>query len=331
VLALMIRPRFGLSALWRVLIASAPALLVFAPGIWRNICPLATSANLLRRRHFKRWRLGPAWQGRFFFFSLVLLLILVPLRHVVLDTNGILTAGLLMGVTIVAAVLGSLFEGKSGWCSGLCPVLPVETLYGSRPGVTVSNMHCDRCERCVGVCPDSTPGMDPLGANLTQWHTVAGMLMAGGFPGFVWGWFQVGDYTGPEGWSHLGRAYGLPIGAMMVTLAIYLVVRLALTAQHRTRLTRVFAASAVACYYWYTIPALVGFGATGARGALVDLSAVLPAGFPMVSHAISTALFAWWLVFRPETGRSWCRRPIFARGSSAQPGLAAITMDGRPT
>ena len=34
----------GIHAFWNVLIPVAPALVAFAPGLWRNICPLASTA-----------------------------------------------------------------------------------------------------------------------------------------------------------------------------------------------------------------------------------------------------------------------------------------------
>ena len=50
--------------------------------------------------------------------------------------------------------------------------------------------------------------------------------MAGGFAGFIWGWFQVPDFSGDEGWRHLDLAYGLPLGGLAVTLALFLLLEM---------------------------------------------------------------------------------------------------------
>ena len=39
---LLIRPDLGIPLMWNVLIPAAPALVTIAPGLWRNICPMAT-------------------------------------------------------------------------------------------------------------------------------------------------------------------------------------------------------------------------------------------------------------------------------------------------
>ncbi len=46
--ALFLWPTIGLHALWNVLIPAAPLLVAVAPGLWRNICPMASTALFLR-------------------------------------------------------------------------------------------------------------------------------------------------------------------------------------------------------------------------------------------------------------------------------------------
>ena len=132
------------------------------------------------------------------------------------DDHGLVSAGTLVGLGVVALISGVMFAGKSGWCSGLCPVHPVEQVYGQRPGITLRNAHCTTCVRCTARCPDSTPAMSPLAEPLTARHRALGVLMVGGFPGFVWGWFQVpdGDAGHAVHWAH---AFAWPLGAKLVT------------------------------------------------------------------------------------------------------------------
>jgi len=308
---LLLAPALGIHAFWNVLIPVAPALVAFAPGLWRNICPLASTA--LFWRHLGKGaqkRVPYPWQGRFLLIGVLLLYAIVPLRHVVFDTSGPATAIVLLGVAGLAVLMGSRFEWKSGWCSGICPVHPVERLYGSAPAFTPPNAHCTLCHKCVQPCAEATSSIDPLSVENGWPRTLAGLAMVGGFPGFIWGWFQVRDYVAGEGWRHLAEAYAWPFGAALVTLAVYLCLERARV--ERRFLRRSFAAAAIACYYWFRLPALFGFGPFPGDGMLVDGRGVLPDWFPIVSRIATTALFAWWLVGRRSLRRSWLKRPEFA-------------------
>lgn len=145
---------------------------------------------------------------------------------------------------------------------------------------------------------------------------LAGILMVAAFPGFIWGWFQVSDYTGSEGWAHLAQAYGYPFAAAAATLALFLALRRAVPARHELLLRRTFAAAAIACYYWYRLPALFGFGPFPGDGMLVDLRSVLPASFPTISRIATTALFVWWLIGRRRIQRTWLIRPPYASAAT---------------
>ena len=116
--ALIVRPALGLHLLWNVLIPIAPALLVLAPGVWRNVCPLGSMS--LAPHHFglsQGKNLSQAWRGRLYLVALILLLVVVPLRKVILDTNGPLLAAILAVVGLLAIGLGFAFNWKSSWCS----------------------------------------------------------------------------------------------------------------------------------------------------------------------------------------------------------------------
>ena len=49
-------PKTGLHLLWNVLIPVAPALMVIAPGLWRNLCPMAANSLLPRHLNFSQKR-----------------------------------------------------------------------------------------------------------------------------------------------------------------------------------------------------------------------------------------------------------------------------------
>lgn len=330
-LALIFAPRVGLFAFWNVLIPVAPALLVFAPGLWRNICPLGTTSLLPRHLDVSsRCRLSPAAHGWLTLGGLVLLLGLVPLRHVILDHSGPATAAVLAILALVAVGMGLVFEWKSGWCSSLCPVLPVEKLYGARPAFSPANAHCVRCQRCSTVCADSTPAMHPQRAPSGTVHRAAGALFIGGFAGYVWGWYQVPE-SSASGVSLAARAYAYPFVGFAFTLMVYLLLREGLARRHHAMLIRLFAAAAVSCYYWYRLPSLVGFGA--ATGALVDLRAVLPEWFPWASRTATTAIFAYWILVTSGPRRPWTVGPPYADEAPVLAACAtagAIPNDSRP-
>jgi ferredoxin len=325
VVLLVWQPEIGLHAFWNVLIPVAPALLVIAPGVWRNICPIATTALFARKssRVGGRRKLSAAANNRLLLAGVGLLFLIIPLRHVMFDRHGPGTALLLVLVTSTAVLLCLRYEWKSSWCSGLCPVHPVEKLYGTKPLASPKNAHCQSCERCVDVCADSSQRLDPLtAANGSRTRGYAGLLMFGFFPGYIYGWFQVPDYRLSEGWQHLWIAYGTAISPGLITLGAFLSARLVVSRKHESTLNRLFAASAVACYYWFRLPALFGFGPIPTDGMLLDLTSALPTWWVTVSRALTTGFFFWWLLRRPEVYHSWSVRPEFsARQRSAEPTL----------
>lgn len=317
-LALIFFPTIGIHAFWNVLIPVAPALLVIAAGLWRNICPMASIALSPRHTGFsKRRRLKVAWQGRLNLMGVILLLLIVPLRHVVLDTNGPATAIALGLLAVTAFLMGRYFDWKSGWCSGLCPVLPVEKLYGAKVVRPMPNAHCGHCHNCVIPCPDSKAKAHPLMEKKTRPHRWAGYLVAGGFPGFIWGWFHVADYHGMEGWNHLLSAYGIPFLGLAVSLSVFMLLKRILPAKREGLLINISALASVACYYWYRLPALIGFGLFPGDGMLVDLSSVIPVWIPILIQLVITLFFTWWLLFRPKAEFGWTVRPPYQRKMKA--------------
>lgn len=311
---LVIAPDIGLFVLWNVVIPSAPALILLAPGIWRNVCPLGSLSllparfGLAGRRH-----VSARLQGRLHLAGVLLLFALVPLRHVILDTNGMAVAMAIAGLAGVALIFSMRYEWKSGWCSGLCPVHPVEKLYGSVPAVTTANAHCAVCTQCSIPCPDSTKGIHPLSVRKGRADTVAGLLMTGGFPGFIWGWFQVTDAPGTSTALHIVEAYGWPIGGALVSLLLFIVAERLIPRSHRAHLGRFFAFASIACYYWYRLPQLIGFDSGSGWSLLADVTGSIPSWIPGPVEIATTLFFAWFVLWRgPGAKRSWSRRPQFA-------------------
>lgn len=152
--------------------------------------------------------------------------------------------------------------------------------------------------------------MNPLVTGPDRLAKVAGHLMTGGFAGFVLGWYQVPDYAGAVTLDRIAAGYAWPLGGGLVSLALYTAAyrRYGLTAAGRTRLARLFAAAAVAGYYWYRIPALAGFGPHPGTGMLLDLTDVWPA-LPWISRPLTTGFFFWFMLMRHSETTSWLIRP----------------------
>jgi hypothetical protein len=323
---LLFKPAVGIAIMWNILIPAAPALVVLAPGLWRNICPMSTVSLLPKKLGLSLRMKMPtalaAWLG---LISIIALYVIVPLRHILLNTDGPATFVMLGTAAALAVLLGMLFEGRSGWCTSLCPIHPVEKLYGGAPAITFKNARCDLCELCTVPCPDTTPSISPA-VTANYWlNEIVATLFIGSFWGFVFGWYQVPDYPAPVGAAEIFNTYAWPLGGAFVSFAVYNAIETwyAQTKPTLKILQAVFAAGAVSTYYWFRIPMLVGLGEFPGTGLLYDLSDMLPVWFPMASHAVTTSFFFWFLVIRGSTRTGWVKRTPFARTRGAAAAVAA--------
>jgi hypothetical protein len=312
---LIFYPTTGIHLFWNILIPIAPALLVVGVGIWRNVCPLGSTSLFPKHMGFsKRKKLTIAQSGILNLIAVIALFVIVPLRHAIFNTNGMATAILILSLGLIAVFMGLIFEWKSGWCSGLCPVHPVEKLYGVNNQLELPNAHCNKCYRCVTPCPDSTPNIDPFSSKKTNYHKIAGFLMVGAFPGFIWGWFQVPDYLGITGVEQLFTIYMAPIAGLLVTSALFLILKRFF---QEKILIAIFSAVAVSFYYWFRLPALFGFGIFPGDGMLIDLSGILPEWTIVATVLTTTLFFFWWIIFRKNKKINWAIRPEYADKLSA--------------
>ncbi len=310
---LVFYPTLGTLLFWNILIPIAPALIVVALGVWRNVCPLATT-NLLPR-HFgcsKRKRLSQNQSGKLNLISVLAFFIIVPLRHAVFNTNGVATAALIFSLAMVGFIAGFFYEWKSVWCSGLCPVHPVEKLYGSNVLMSIPNAHCGECQNCVIPCPDSTPNMFPNAFGKSRFHNISGWLITGGLPGFIWGWFHVPDQAGLSSVSSFLSVYEFPIMGFAITLLLFTIITTFLNDSNKRVLIQVYAAASVSCYYWFRIPSLIGFGNFESDGLLINLKGIIPSWIPLGISICTTLFFFFWLIIRKPNNNSWLIRPEFA-------------------
>ena len=313
-LALIFFPKTGVLLFWNILIPIAPALLVFATGFWRNVCPLSTTVLLPRYLNVsKRKRISVQWQSRLHFISILALYIIVPLRHPVFNNNGHATALLLMLLIAVGITMGFFFDWKSAWCSTLCPIHHVEKLYGGKQLFSLPNAHCTECVNCSLPCPDSTPNFHPGKAHKSILQKINALLIIGGFPGFIWGWFQVPDVYDTTIPIQLFNVYALPWMGAAGSIILFLCLISFLDKKSADVLIQIFAAAAVSTYYWYRIPELFGFSKIGKDGLLISLKNTLPEWVITFLVILLISVFVWWLVFNKTRHKSWLIRPVFAK------------------
>lgn len=312
-ICLLFFPPVGLLLFWNILIPVAPALFVVAVGIWRNVCPLATT-NLFPRTFglSQKKKLTAVQLGKLNLIAVLLLFLIVPLRHAIFNNNGPATGLLIISMAMVGIAMGFVYEWKSAWCSGLCPVHPVEKLYGGNTFASIPNAHCLECQNCVVPCPDSTPNIHPISSKKTLYHQLSGLLIVGGLPGFIWGWFHVPDETQINTIGNFLSVYQLPLIGLVTSSIVYIIASMMVPSKYEHRLISVFAAAGVSCYYWYRIPALIGFGKFGNDGLLYNLTELIPGWTMPIINIATTVFFFYFLVFRKQNNQSWIIRPPFA-------------------
>ncbi|MUL67828.1 hypothetical protein BOO86_25375 [Mycobacterium sp. CBMA 234] len=285
VVALFVRPAAGLFVFFRVIVPLWPALFFVAPGVWRNICPLSASNQLPRVAGFSRAATAPGWWTRNgFLMAAALFFGIAGARVAGLDHNGP-AMGVVLAVIIVSAFTGGfLFKGKSGWCSSICPLLPMQRIYGQTPYVTSPNSHCESCVGCAKNCYDFKPRaawQADMADPEPRW-VAPRVLFAAALPGFIIGFFTVHSRLG----GTTVEKYGVLALFVLVSVGLCYVLQ-AVTPLSPAMATAGFAAVAINAYYWFSGPIL-----TDSLWQITGVDA------PWLRWPISVAIAAltlWWL------------------------------------
>ena len=251
---LLVRAELTLDILWFVLIPILPVTFLLNPGMWRGVCPLAT-ANMLSSSG-AYGEVSGKWIHQSAAIGIVLLFVLVPARRFLFNTDGPILAVVVLAVTALAFAMGWFVKAKGGFCNSICPVLPVEKLYGQAPLFGVRNARCVPCNHCTAKgCHD----LDPIasarhaagnGGGSKAWMKTPFGLFAAAFPGFIYGYFQLTD-------GGLGDAmvvYSTILGYALVSLLLIIVLSIVLRIPAH-RLLPFLGALSVGMYYWYAAPA----------------------------------------------------------------------------
>jgi nitrite reductase (NADH) large subunit len=246
---LFVRPAAGLFVFFGVIVPLLPILFFVAPGLWRNICPLAAANQVPRVLGFTRGLTAPEWfRRRAFVVAMVLFFGIAGARLAVFNGSGPAT-GVLLAVVIAAAFLGGLlFKGKSGWCSQICPLLPLQRVYGQTPFVRVPNSHCRPCVACTKNCYD----FQPISAYQADLHeddpawTAPRKLFVAALPGFVLGFFTLVG-VGAQPWT---TTYGQLALFFLGSVGLFYAAEALLPLSSAVTIA-VWGAAALNIFYWF--------------------------------------------------------------------------------
>ncbi len=247
---LWFRPAGGQFWFFKVVVPLLPILFFTAPGLWRNICPLAAANQAPRVLGFTRAFTAPEWFRKYgVLISIVLFFGITSTRIAFFNANG---AGLsaLLSLTILSAFFaGVTFKGKSGWCSSVCPLLPLQRVYGQTPFAKVPNSHCQPCVGCTKNCYDFRPSV-AYQADLHEpdpaW-TSPRKLFVSALPGFVLGFFLLVDHPGlalPEVYLRLALFFLGSVGLFYAVAAF-------LPWLSTTLQIALWGATAISIFYWF--------------------------------------------------------------------------------
>jgi nitrite reductase (NADH) large subunit len=245
--ALWIRPAGALFFFWRCLVPGLPLLFFVAPGLWRNICPLAAANQTPRLLGFTRGRTLPAWlRQRSYLIAMATFLLIVPTRRIAFNKSGPALSLLLLVEIGIAFVGGVAFKGKSGFCASICPLLPVQRVYGQTPFALVPNSHCQPCVGCAKNCYDFNPGVAyqaDLADGDVDWSQ-ARKVFAGALPGAIIGFFAVGAKADAL------QIYGWFFASVLISVGLLFVVDSYLRLKP-AMVTALWGATALNLFYWY--------------------------------------------------------------------------------
>ena len=252
VVGLFVRPAGSLFFFWRMLVPLLPLVFLLAPGLWRNVCPLAAANQTPRLFGFTKGLKQPSFlRFRGYSVAIVAFVAIVASRKPLLDRNGAALGVLLLVLITAAFATGATWKGKSGWCSSICPLLPVQRLYGQTPFLTVPNSHCQPCVGCTKNCYDFNPGaayQADMHDDDPEWSAPR-KLFAGAFPGVVYGFFTVSSTAGTaELYGHVLLWAAVGAGILYAADAIL--------PFSNSQVAVLGGAAAANLFYWHQAPAM---------------------------------------------------------------------------
>ncbi|WP_238846597.1 FAD-dependent oxidoreductase [Nocardia arthritidis] len=249
VVAMFFAPAEGLFIFFGVVVPLLPGLFLIAPGGWRNSCPLAAMNQIPRALRFTRGHSPPRWlSARSYLVAMTLFFGIAGARLAGLDRNGAASGIVLLLIGVSAFTGGVLFKGKSGWCSSICPLFPLQRVYGQTPFVTVPNAHCKPCVGCAKNCFDLKPRaayQADLADPDVAWSAPR-KLFAAALPGFVLGFFTLTGHLE----TSVAHRYSVLALFMLVAVGLFFALD-AMTSLSTVMVSVCYAAVALNIFYWF--------------------------------------------------------------------------------
>ena len=253
---LFMMPALGLALFWAVAVPCLPGLWAIAPGLWRQVCPMAFLNQLPRQLGFEVTRALPA-PARYWSYLLgvALLVAMVALRRPLLNGDGWATGAMCAAALVMALAGGLAFKGRSGWCGTFCPLAPVQRAHGQAPVFVVRNGYCPTCVGCQKNCMDFNPRAAIHGdlADNDARHATQRLWFMAMLPGLIVGYYTLGGMLQRGGVVPYFVALA---AAMSASAGLFLLLR-ALFANTTYRMASVFGAAALLLYYVWAGPVLV--------------------------------------------------------------------------
>jgi NADPH-dependent 2,4-dienoyl-CoA reductase/sulfur reductase-like enzyme/ferredoxin len=310
-------PELGLKLFWGLAIPLVPALLVVAPGLWRQVCPMATMNQLPRLAGFSRaLELPPALKASAFGIAVGLFVAAVALRVPLLNHSGLLVGLGVLVVLMLAFAGGFVFKGRSGWCGTFCPLAPIQRTYGQAPLIVVKNGYCNPCVGCQKSCYDFNPRAAVFSDVYDEdpRHAAQRRLFMGLLPGLILAYFLQGP----------APAYGEPLHALVLLggacasagLYMLVVAFLPATPANPYRVALLFGALALSAFYWFSGPTLVRTlaGLFGAEAPAGLLAASQGLGIVLALALAASGLYA---ERRWQATQRGSKKPAAAGGNTA--------------
>jgi len=249
--------------LWRGLVPLVPFALLLNARLWRNVCPLGriSEGGPGGDPVSDRPRIG---------LAILLFAAILPVRAAWLAESMVATAGLLAILVSGAFLLGRCRARRSGFCTTVCPMLPVELLYGQAPLIDVGRGACDSCTLCTArACPQLSPSAaiaQHLGAGRhgTGWIRTPFGAFAAAFPGVITAFF-LGETGSP-----VSAILSLGVGAVVSWSVVAAIVVALRPGWDRAILALGF--GAITLWAWFALPGVAEAWGWGAGAPVLQLT-----------------------------------------------------------
>jgi nitrite reductase (NADH) large subunit len=255
IVLLVVTPDLGLLLIWGLAIPLLPAIFAAAPGLWRQVCPMAFLNQLPRTFSFGRDLSLPVRVKHLaYYLSMILFFVIVSLRHITLNHEPMLLAGVLVAMLVAAFVGGVIFKGRSGWCGTFCPLAPIQRAYGQAPIVMVKNGYCPTCVGCQKNCYDFNPraAVHSDLADPDRWYAGHKEVFIGALPGFILAFFLAESPTKiglPLYYAYFALWMGISLGLYMA------LTRLIFGITYKVALA--YSMAALLIFYWFGVPTIM--------------------------------------------------------------------------